>query len=152
MAFAVFAHLLSTLLNLLSLFVRSEREKDLEILLLRAAASHLATTPSLPTPTLLVGETATGHPGKQARPRGFELPCSPPPKSAALYSRDRPAVAPRVGATQVEVSSSASGGQAHRCGDTLFDRGRCRSSQYVLTTTRRIGTRSSMKRSFSLFE
>lgn len=33
MAFAVFAQLLSMVLDLLSMFVRSEREKDLEILL-----------------------------------------------------------------------------------------------------------------------
>jgi hypothetical protein len=48
MAFAAFAHIFSTLLDLLSLFVRSEREKDLEIVLLRQQIRILQRTRARP--------------------------------------------------------------------------------------------------------
>jgi putative transposase len=55
MAFAMFAHLFSILLDLLSLLARSEREKDLEILLLRQQIRLLQRTRARP-PRLTWGE------------------------------------------------------------------------------------------------
>jgi putative transposase len=48
MVFTVFAHLYSSLLDLLSLFARSEQEKDLEILLLRQQLRILQRTRTRP--------------------------------------------------------------------------------------------------------
>ncbi len=48
MAFVVVAHLFSTLLDLFSLLARSEREKDLEILLLRQQLRIMQRTQTRP--------------------------------------------------------------------------------------------------------
>ena len=86
MAFTVYAHLFSTLLDLLSLIVRSEREKDLEILLLRQQLRILQRTRARPPrPTwweklplaILAGRLAQGAWNSRARHRQSLLLFSP---------------------------------------------------------------------------
>jgi hypothetical protein len=86
MTFTMLAYLFSVLLDLLSLFARSEREKDLEILLLRQQIRILQRTHARESSSLVVGETATGHAGWQTGPTGLELPCSVEPQPAPIHA------------------------------------------------------------------
>jgi hypothetical protein len=63
MTFTMLAHFFSALLDLLSLLVRSEREKGLEIFLLRQQIRILQRTHSRESASLVVGKTATHHTG-----------------------------------------------------------------------------------------
>lgn len=76
MTFTVFAHLFSALLDVLDIFVRSEREKDLEILLLRQQIRILQRTHSRPSRLswweklpliLLAGKLVQGASNSRAR-------------------------------------------------------------------------------------
>jgi hypothetical protein len=86
MTFTMLAHLVSALLDLLSLFAQSEQEKDLEILLLRQQIRILQRTHACESSSLVVGETATNHTGWQTGPTGQALPRSAEPKLVPVHA------------------------------------------------------------------
>jgi putative transposase len=118
MAFAVFAHLFSTLIDLLSLFARSEREKDLEILLLRQHLRILQRTRARPPRlswweklplAILAGKLA--HGASTSRARLSQSLLLLPPETVLRWHRE-------LVRQKLDLSTSTSQGQAADCRGT----------------------------------
>ena len=86
MIVTLFAHLFSVIIDLLSLLSRSDREKDLEIVLLRQQIRILQRARLPFTASVLVGKTPPGASGGQAGQRTANPSCSAQPKSAPVHA------------------------------------------------------------------
>jgi hypothetical protein len=86
MTFTGLARFFSALLDFLSLFARSEREKDLPDPAPPSAASYFATDSNSSPWSFLVGGSVASHVGWQTGSKGHKFPRSAQPKPPHVHA------------------------------------------------------------------